>query len=277
MKKATEGSKLEKLIEAIEAKKQELSGYETERTAAGHAQEIVDAEKKVERAKAQLALLEEAKAAYDALKPVSEAKQMTEGLQKYEKAYQSKINEAIKLLRDNETEITQTQKAIKAAQDEMDAVKMLTLNDRLEDLQKERKIYEKQKAAAEAAEKYPKGALSNEWDVMCENYMPEWEGRLEAVRSFAAAYKNAVLSLDAMKRNILDAKAYFKSENGGKDEFTPHFVQESGVTMDSNHSLQLGGMEPDEVVGVDRFGNKITIEKMLNGVFLGEFGNMAEY
>lgn len=277
MKKATEGSKLEKITEAIEAKKQELSGYETEQKAAGHAQEIVDAEKKVERAKAQLALLEEAKAAYDALEPVSEAKQMTEGLQKYEKAYQSKINEAIKLLRDNETEITQTQKAIKAAQDEMDAVKMLTLNDRLEDLQKEREIYKKQKAAAEAAEKYPKGALSNEWDVMCENYMQEWEGRLEAVRSFAAAYKKAVLSLDAMKRNILDAKAYFKSENGGKDEFAPHFVPESGVTMDSSHSLQLGDMEPDEFVGEDRLGNKITIAKMLKSVFLGEFGNMAEY
>ena len=232
MKKATEGSKMEKLIEAIEATKKELSGYEKELAAATDPQARVNAEKHVAKAKEELAMLERSKEAAEALEapePVSDMNEMLEGLKKYETPYQDKIDGIQKKMEDNRTEFDQTKKAQQKASEDMDAVKMVTLNDRLEELNKVYDALKQMKATAEAAPIYPEGAIEKEWDAVYQKYGQEWENRIEAVRTFAEAYDTATRQLIEMSETIEKVKRTMEWKNGS-GRFAPHFTE--GKTVD---------------------------------------------
>ena len=263
MKKATEGSKLEKLIEAIEATKQELSGYEKELAAATDPQERVNAEKHVAKAKEELAMLERSKEAAEALEapePVSDMNEMLEGLKKYEKPYQDKIDGIRKKMEDNRTEMEQTRKAQQKASEDMDAVKMVTLNDRLEELNKVYDALKQMKSDAEAAPIYPKGAIEKEWDAVYQKYGQEWENRIEAVRTFAEAYDAAAHQLIEMSETIVKVKRTMEWKNGS-GSFAPHFTE--GKTVDELLVEEYGR---NMVTG----GNnvlKLELSKQLEGIF----------
>lgn len=183
----------EQITKAIEAAKKELETARKEaKAAADNPEKRVTAEKHEKKAAAQIAALEQAKAAAEYIPPEPTDKaELLEGLDKYKAEKAAKITNAKNTITKLQQEAAQIAGALQEATEAADAEKVISLSEQRDETAKKLQYAQEMLKNTEALPVYPAGAIADEWQGIVKRLLPEWKSRLLTVETLAAAYKAA--------------------------------------------------------------------------------------
>ena len=232
-------------MEAITAKREELQRItEEKKAAAGDAMQLVAVKKREQRAKAELAALEEAhKAATYTPEPPTDKAELMAGLEKYRAEWQGRVDKINADIAEADAEADRIEKEMQEATAAADTKTMVEFANRLEEIKAAKVHMMEMQNRAKAMPIYPAGAAAEEWQEICQRLMPEWKNRIAEMRVFAAAYTAAADAFLEMERLIQDVRRELQSIEGGYyDSVFTKGESSKGMTIDEKYARVIANV-----------------------------------
>lgn len=244
--------KIEQIEKAIaDAKKEQTAARQAVKAAASDPEKRVRAEKHEKKIAAQIAALEQAKAAAEYIPPEPADKaELLECLTPYKAGKAEKIEKAEKTIADLQQERQQIAAALQEATGAADAGKVISLSEQRDENAKKLQYAQEMLTNVKALPLYPAGAIAEQWDEIIKRLLPDWNRRVLTVETLAAAYTMACKDLLTMYDTLQDTRSSLEAaaaKDGGAislkgGAFTAG-MDERQLTVNKADYIRLGMME----------------------------------
>lgn len=201
-------SKVEQIEKAIaEAQKEQAAARQAVKAAENNPEKKVRAEKHEKKIAAQIAALEQVKAAAEYIPPEPTDKaELLECLDPYKAEKAAKTEKAENTIKKLQQERQQIGAALQQATEAADAGKAISLSEQRDENAKKLQYAQEMLSRIKALPVYPAGAIAGEWDGIIKRLLPEWNRRILEVETLAAAYKAACNDLLTMHDTLTDVR-----------------------------------------------------------------------